>query len=90
MDADRALFKEAKVTSATIRFVVLLGGKAEEQRSLVLRPGDTANSSKVTLYYDRDAPVAYEVTWFDSTGMGKRGGMQVLTGDYLPLIPPSN
>ena len=90
VDADRALFKDAKVTSATVRFVVMLGGRAEEQRSLVLRPADTASSSRVTLYYDTNAPVAYEVTWYGPTGTGNRGGMQVLTGDYLPLTPPSN
>lgn len=90
VDADRVKFRDAKVTSATVRFVVMLGGKPEEQRSIVLRPVDTDNSSKVTLYYDRDAPVAYEVTWYDSNGTGKRGGLQVLTNDYLPLNPPSN
>ncbi len=90
VDADRSQFKAASVASATVRFVVLLGGKAEGQRSLILRPADTGNSSKVTLYCDRDAPVAYEVTWYKSNGTEKRGGMQVLTGDYLLLNPPAD
>jgi hypothetical protein len=88
VDVDRAKLKEANLSSMTVRFVVMLGGKAEEQRSLILRPTDTSNVSKVTLYYDPDTPVAYEVTSFDASGKGARGGLQVLTEPYLPITPP--
>jgi hypothetical protein len=67
----------------------MLAGKAEEQRSLILRPTDTSSVSKVTLYYDPDTPVAYEVTSFDTSGKGVRGGLQVLQESYLPLSPPT-
>jgi hypothetical protein len=88
VDVDRTKLKEANVTSMTVRFVAMLGGKAEEQRSLVLRPGDASSVSKVTLYYDPNTPVAYEVTSYDASGKGTRGGLQVLNESYLPLSPP--
>jgi len=89
VDVDRSRLKDAGVSSMTVRFVCMLAGKAEEQRSLILRPTDTSSVSKVTLYYDPDTPVAYEVTSFDTSGKPTRGGLQVLQESYLPLQPPS-
>ena len=88
VDCDRSRLKDANLSSMTVRFVAMLGGKAEEQRSLVLRPSDASSVSKVTLYYDPDTPVAYEVTSYDASGKATRGGLQVLNESYLPLSPP--
>lgn len=91
VDADRALFKEAKKVSATVRFAVQVAGKPVQQRSITLRANDATSTAKVTLYHDPDTPVAYEVVWYDSNGNKKSLGLSVLTTDnYLLLVPPSN
>lgn len=91
VDADRMLFKEARKVSATVRFVVMVAGRAQEQRSLTLRANDATSTAKVTLYHDPDTPVGYEVAWYDSNGNKKSLGLNVLTtDDYLLLVPPSN
>jgi len=56
IDADRNYFKEAGIRSATVRFFVILNGKAQPQRNLVLRADDAESSSQVALYHDIGEP----------------------------------
>lgn len=89
VDADRSLYKDAKQISATVRFLVMLAGKPQVQKTIMLRANDATSTSKVTLYYDPNQPVAYQVTWYDSKGRELKKDVTEITDDYLLLIPPA-
>ncbi|MCI4670720.1 MAG: hypothetical protein MRZ79_21475 [Bacteroidia bacterium] len=88
VDADRGLFKESNVLSCTIRLMTILGGKARVHKTLVLRANDTEGTSKTSLFFDPGEPILYEVSWYSRNGRVKRKA-EVLDGEYLFLIPPS-
>ena len=87
IDADRSFFKDADYASATVRFFVILNGEALPQQSVVLRANDAENSNLVTLYHDKDEPVAYQVTWYSKAGK-KTENPKVLKDTYMFLVPP--
>lgn len=87
IDADRSYFKEAGIQTATIRFFVILNGKARLQRTLVLRADDAENSSQVALYHDKGEPAIYQVTWYAREKISKMDPEE-LASDYLFLVPP--
>lgn len=87
VDADRSSFKENSINSCTVRFFVILNGEPVSQKMLILRAGDVENTAKVNLYYDKNEPIVYQVTWY----MGNKQIQQdavPLEGDYIFLIPP--
>ncbi|WP_394993994.1 hypothetical protein [Emticicia sp.] len=88
VDADRSLYKETKQLSATVRFLVMLAGKPQVQKTITLRANDVMSTSKVTLYYDPNQTVAYQITWYDSKGRELKKDVTEITDDYLLLIPP--
>ncbi|HLT53443.1 MAG TPA: hypothetical protein VKZ97_06120, partial [Flavobacteriaceae bacterium] len=88
VDADRALFKDHEIQSATIRFFTILNKKATAQRTLILRSSDVENTAKVNLFYDENEPIAYQITWYSKTGTYLEK-MKELEQDYLFLIVPS-
>ena len=87
IDADRALFQETGVRSATVRFFVILDGKAQHQKTVLLRVGDAENSSSIALYHDTKEPILYQVSWYTSKGQVKEIPKELIE-DYLFLVPP--
>lgn len=88
IDADRTSFKDSDVRSATVRFFVILNGKATPQNTIILRDSDTENTQKTTLYYDADEPLAYQVTWYGKNGKYAEE-IKELKEDYLFLMTPN-
>jgi hypothetical protein len=89
IDADRALFKDGNISSATVRFVVLLAGKPQNQKNVILRGNDAQSTQKITLYHDPNQTVGYQITWYDKKGKELRGDVHELTDNYLLLVPPA-
>lgn len=87
VDADRTIFKEENVNSCTIRFFVILNGEAKSQKMLILRADDVENTSKVNLYYDKNEPIIYQVTWYMGNEQKQQQAVP-LEGDYIFLMPP--
>jgi hypothetical protein len=86
VDADRSIFKETGVNSCTIRFFVILEGKPTPQKMLILRAKDVENTAMVNLYYDKDEPIVYQVTWYKG-GKQEQEEAKSLEGDYIFLMP---
>jgi hypothetical protein len=89
IDADRSLFKENNMTSATVRFVVMLAGKPQNQKNVILRANDALSSQKVTLYHDPNQTVGYQISWYDKKGKEIKGDVHELTDNYMLLVPPA-
>ena len=87
-DADRQLFRDRGVASAQVEFAVQLAGKVKVQRKVTLRARDTDSSGRVTLYHDRDTPMAWATTWY-SPAQTVKGPRALVDQDYLFLVPPS-
>jgi hypothetical protein len=87
IDADRGYFKNAGIRSATVRFFVILNGKAQAQKNIILRADDTESTSQLALYHDKGEPAIYQVTWYTKDKTKKMDPVQ-LTDDYLFLVPP--
>jgi len=87
IDADRDYFKETDIKSASIRFFVILGGKAMAQKSLTLRQDDAVNTNTLSLFYDEKEPIVYQVSWYAKSGEFQ-DELKVLDGAYLFLVPP--
>ncbi|MEK7255068.1 MAG: hypothetical protein AAB316_10005, partial [Bacteroidota bacterium] len=88
IDADRKLFEEGGARSASIRFFVIMGGKAQPQKTVVLRSTDTENSVRTSLYHDPGEPIVYQITWYYDDGT-KQLDPKELKSDYLFLVPPT-
>lgn len=87
IDADRKLIKEQGYASATIRFMTVLAGKAQVQKTLIIRADDAENISKIALYHDANEPIAYQISWYAPSGVTKEN-LKELQGDYIALFPP--
>ncbi|MGI9543437.1 MAG: hypothetical protein ACR2MX_09270, partial [Cyclobacteriaceae bacterium] len=87
VDADRALFKEKGAHSVHVKLLTILGGRPMVLRNLLLREDDVENIDKVSLYYDENEPLAYQITWYSTQGKVEKP-IEVLSGDYLFLMPP--
>ncbi|MGI9543898.1 MAG: hypothetical protein ACR2MX_11600, partial [Cyclobacteriaceae bacterium] len=87
VDADRVLFNENGAHSVHVKLLTILGGKPLVLRNLLLRGDDAENIDKVSLYYDENEPLAYQVTWYATQGKVEKP-IEVLSGDYLFLVPP--
>ncbi|MDD7887311.1 hypothetical protein [Flavivirga sp. 57AJ16] len=88
IDADRPTFKDSGVRTATVRFFVILNGKATSQRTIILRESDAESTLKIALYHDPEEPLAYQVTWYGKHGKYAEEIKQ-LKEDYLFLITPT-
>ena len=87
VDADKSIFIEEGVNSCTVRFFVILNGEPVSQKMLILRAGDVENTSKVNLYYDKNEPIVYQVTWYIGNKQKQQDAVP-LEGDYIFLMPP--
>jgi hypothetical protein len=88
IDADRQLFAQAGVATAVVEVATMLGGKPRVQRKALLRATDGAPTTKVSIYHDRNTPIAVRVTWHGKTGKVE-GKLEELESDYLLLTPPT-
>ncbi len=88
IEADRQLFKDRGMSTAVVEFATIQAGKPKLEKKATLRASDAASTTKVSLYADKDSPVAYRVSWHSPTG-SREGGLQVLDSDYLFVTPPA-
>ncbi len=89
IEADRSLFADKGFATAVVEFATILAGKTRVLKKVTLRAADTAPTSKLALYHDKDTPIAYRVTWHSKNG-SKDGKLEVLDSDYLYLTPPDS
>ncbi|WNJ19644.1 hypothetical protein [Pontibacter sp. G13] len=90
IDADRASFEEAGIHSASIKFMVMLGGKPQVQETMVLRAKDAENTNAITLYGDPDQAMAYQVTWHTKEHGSVDMPVQLLEDEYMFILPPAD
>lgn len=88
IEADRQLFKDRGFATAVVEFAVLQAGKPKLERKALLRATDAAPTTKVSLYVDKDSPVAWRVSWHSASG-SREGKLQVLESDYVFVTPPT-
>ena len=88
IEADRQLFKDRGMSTAVVEFAVMQAGKPKLERKATLRVADAAPNSKVSLYVDKDTPIAYRVSWHSASG-NQVGKLAVLDTDYLFITPPA-
>jgi len=89
VDADRGIFKEEGINSCTVRFFVILNGEPVSQKMLILRVGDVENTANVNLYYDKNEPIVYQITWYMRNKQKQQEAVP-LEGDYIFLMPPQD
>jgi hypothetical protein len=85
IDADRGAFADKGVASVNVIFDYPLLGRPKQTRA-TLRAADTAPTSTVTLFVDRQAPVKARVTWYFKDGRQVVKEMPV--SGYMSLVPP--
>ena len=88
IESDRQQFASHGVNTGVVEFAILQAGKPKLERKATLRAADSAPTSRVALYVDRDSPVAYRVSWHSANGT-KEEKLSVLDSDYLFLTPPA-
>jgi hypothetical protein len=86
VDADRGLFKDKEVISATVRFLAIVQGDPVVQKTLILRASDAEFTSKLALFHDIGQDLAYQITWYKKSGEVKEP-TKILRDDYLILNP---
>ncbi len=87
IDADRSFFKDANIQACSIRFFSILNGVPNKQKSMILRKGDTENTTKINLYHDTNEPMIYQVSWYGKDGVVAMDP-EPLEGNYVFLLPP--
>lgn len=98
LEVDPAAYEESGAKTVQIKFYVVLNGKAQVQRSVLMKASDAENIKKVALYYDEDRsgnpePCYYQVVWFGSQfEEGKKVTQPLVVGDskeeYLFITAP--
>ncbi|MFO7964872.1 MAG: hypothetical protein R6U50_13190 [Desulfobacterales bacterium] len=89
LDADRFLFEDAGIRSATVEVKYKMFNKELPPRRLaVMRVTDAESVSKSVVFHDPGEPVFYRVNWYASKGQPIKGEWQKLEGTYLVLMPP--
>ncbi len=89
VDADRKSFEDANFQSCSVRFFTILNGSANAQKSVILRKDDAENTAKVNLYFDKNEPVIYQVSWYGPDGEIQKKP-QLLEGEYVFLNAPKD
>jgi hypothetical protein len=89
IEADRQLFAQRGMVTAVIESGSYLAGKKQLERKAILRAKDPSASQELSIYHDRDTPIAFRVSWFSPNG--KEGQQQmVLEQDFVALAPPQS
>lgn len=88
IDADRFLFEDAGMRSATLEVRYKVFGKKQTDRLSVLRATDAESVSSAVLFHDPVGKILYRVNWYPGQGNPIKGEWQTLDGSYLVLNPP--
>ncbi len=88
IDADRSLFEDSGIRTATVRFASVLFGETQKRKTIVLRANDDSDTARTTIYHDNEQAIVYQVTWYSNTGKFDEE-LQLLEGEYIFLVPPS-
>lgn len=88
VDADRFLFEDGGIRSATLEVQYRIFGKKQIDRLLVMRATDAESVSNAVLFHDPRSKIKYRVNWYPTREQPVKGEWQVLDGSYLMLAPP--
>lgn len=88
IDADRFLFEDAGIRSATIEARYHIFGKEKTQRFAVMRATDAESVSNQVLFHDPGKTIQYRVNWYPMKGKPEKGDWLDLEDTYLVLTPP--
>ncbi|MFP3869528.1 MAG: hypothetical protein ACLFVT_01430 [Syntrophobacteria bacterium] len=88
IDADRFLFEDAGIRSATLEVRYRVFGKENRQRLAVMRATDAESVSTAVVFHDPGQPVHYRVNWYPAREKPVKGQWQSLEESYLVLMPP--
>lgn len=89
IDGDREQFRTDSISSVNISFASVLGGEKKVVKNIVLRAGDQASTSKISIYHDLQSPVVYQSTWYSKTKGEAKTDLGMLGSSYLFLLPPA-
>jgi len=89
LDADRFLFEDAGIRSATLEVKYrIFNREIPPKRLTVMRATDAESVSRAVLFHDPGKEVFYRVNWYPSKGQPVKGDWQKLDETYLVLVPP--
>jgi hypothetical protein len=84
---DKEAMEKEQIQSVRIRFASMLFNKPYKGRTMVIRPGDTADGLKTGVYHDKDQPVVYQINWYTNK-QTHQDDLKVLDDEFLFLVPP--
>lgn len=88
IDADRFMFEDADMRSATLEMQYTIFGKNKKERFAVMRSTDAESVSSEVLFHDPGTVVQYRVNWYPMRGKPQKGQWLDLEDTYLVLTPP--
>lgn len=88
IDADRFLFEDAAIRSASLEVRYKVFGKKQTERLSVMRATDAESVSSAVLFHDPNSRVEYRVNWYPARDKPIKGEWQHLEESYLVLAPP--
>ena len=88
LDADRFLFEDKGIRSATLEVKYSVFNKEVNKRLIVMRVTDSESVSHSVLFHDPGKDVLYRVNWYPSKGEQIKGDWKKLDETYLVLVPP--
>ena len=90
VEVDKNTMKEQEVTTANIRFFVILNHVPQAQKSILFKQDDVATGLKLALYHDSSEPAAYQVSWYGKNGKVEEPLKELKNGEnYLNLNVPA-
>lgn len=88
IDADRFLFEDAAIRSASLEVRYNVFGTQQTQRLAVMRSTDAESVSAAVLFHDPKTRVEYRINWYPARDKPIMGDWQHLEESYLVLMPP--
>ncbi len=88
VDADRFLFEDEGIRSATLEIRCSVFGRPKTERLAVMRATDADSLSRHVVFHDPHSRVDYRVNWYPSGGKPIKGQWKKLEDSYLVLAPP--
>jgi hypothetical protein len=88
-EVDRELLRNNDIANVVVLYGATLFGDLVASDSVVFRKSDGEAVQETVLFHDVDTPIVKRAVW--NTNEGEiRERVEVVEGDYLYLIPPSN
>ncbi len=88
VDADRFLFEDEGIRSATLEIRCSVFGRPKTERLAVMRATDADSLSRHVIFHDPRSRIDYRVNWYPSGGKPIKGQWEKLEDSYLVLAPP--